>query len=219
MRVENLTTLIYITRGNDCLFIRKTRKGDMNLDKYLGIGGHFESDESPEECVLRELYEEAGIKAGDLTDFRYRGLVTFVSKQYDNEYMHVFTAQLPAERRDAGGHFLFGKHINTVRTVADGTAQSQDPDAAYLNDFSVGTEAAFRRLFFIPVVMIAADIDDGRVSETGEERQVFRGQVAGGQDQIHAAERFPAKVPPKPFGRFVRNRQNPHHRTLTFCSS
>ena len=53
MRIENLTTLIYITRGSDCLFIRKTRKGDMNLDKYLGIGGHFESDESPEECVLR----------------------------------------------------------------------------------------------------------------------------------------------------------------------
>ncbi|WP_034449351.1 NUDIX hydrolase [Butyrivibrio sp. AE2032] len=95
MRIENLTTLIYITRGSDCLFIRKTRKGDMNLDKYLGIGGHFESDESPEECVLRELKEEAAIEASSLNDFRYRGLITFISSEYPTEYMHVFSASVP----------------------------------------------------------------------------------------------------------------------------
>ena len=94
MRVENLTTLIYITRGSDCLFIRKTRKGDMNLDKYLGIGGHFESDETPEECVLRELGEEASISYDSLNDFRYRGLITFISSEYPTEYMHVFTASV-----------------------------------------------------------------------------------------------------------------------------
>ena len=94
MRVENLTTLIYITRGNDCLFIRKTRKGDMNLDKYLGIGGHFESDETAEEWVLRELYEEASISSGELENFSYRGLITFISSEYPTEYMHVFTASV-----------------------------------------------------------------------------------------------------------------------------
>ena len=108
MRVENLTTLIYITRGSDCLFIRKTRKGDMNLDKYLGIGGHFEADESPEECVLRELYEEASVTYGQLEDFRYRGLITFISSEYPTEYMHVFTAsvmpdfELPERSCDEG---------------------------------------------------------------------------------------------------------------------
>ena len=95
MRVENLTTLIYITRGSDCLFIRKTRKGDMNLDKYLGIGGHFESDETAEECVLRELSEEASISSGELENFSYRGLITFISSEYPTEYMHVFTASVP----------------------------------------------------------------------------------------------------------------------------
>ena len=94
MRVENLTTLIYITRGNDCLFIRKTRKGDMNLDKYLGIGGHFESDETAEECVLRELSEEASIFSGELENFSYRVLITFISSEYPTEYMHVFTASV-----------------------------------------------------------------------------------------------------------------------------
>lgn len=94
MRIDNLTTLIYITRGSECLFIRKTRKNDMNLDKYLGIGGHFESDESPEECVLRELYEEAAIERSALDSFRYRGLITFTSSEYPTEYMHVFTASV-----------------------------------------------------------------------------------------------------------------------------
>ena len=94
MRIENLTTLIYITRGSDCLFIRKTRKGDMNLDKYLGIGGHFESDETAEECVLRELSEEAFTDPDSLDDFRYRGLITFISSEYPTEYMHVFTASV-----------------------------------------------------------------------------------------------------------------------------
>jgi len=108
MRVENLTTLIYITRGTDCLFIRKTRKGDMNLDKYLGIGGHFESDETAEECVLRELSEEASISAGSLGNFSYRGLITFISSEYPTEYMHVFTAsvaddfELPERACDEG---------------------------------------------------------------------------------------------------------------------
>ena len=99
MRIKNLTTLIYVTSGDECLFIKKTGEGDINRDKYLGIGGHFEEDESPEECVLRELYEESGISRGEITDLRYRGLVTFVSAQYDNEYMHVFTAELPEELR------------------------------------------------------------------------------------------------------------------------
>ena len=54
----------------------------MNLDKWLGIGGHFETGESPEECALRELGEETGIRRADLVDFEYRGLVTFVSDEY-----------------------------------------------------------------------------------------------------------------------------------------
>ena len=95
MRIENLTTLIYITRGDKCLFIRKTRKGDMNLDKYLGIGGHFESDETAEECVLRELGEESSIDKESLEDFRYRGIITFISNEYPTEYMHVFSASVP----------------------------------------------------------------------------------------------------------------------------
>lgn len=96
MRLSNLTTLIYITRGSECLFIKKTRSGDMNYDKWLGIGGHFETDESPEECAIRELNEETGIESSSISNLEFRGLITFTSNQYETEYMHLFTAEVDA---------------------------------------------------------------------------------------------------------------------------
>ena len=90
--MPELTTLCYIDRGDDILFIHKGEKDDPNCGKYLGVGGHIEAGESPEECCIREVYEESGIVATELSRFRYRGVVTFVSDKYGVEYMHVFTA-------------------------------------------------------------------------------------------------------------------------------
>jgi 8-oxo-dGTP diphosphatase len=68
---------------------RIRKENDENRDKWIGIGGKFESGESPEDCVLREAREETGLT---LTDYRYRGIVTFVSDLWPTEYMHLFTA-------------------------------------------------------------------------------------------------------------------------------
>lgn len=68
---------------------RVKKKNDQSQDKWLGVGGHFEEGEGPEECVLREVTEETGLT---LTEYRYRGLVTFVSDMWEDEYMHLFTA-------------------------------------------------------------------------------------------------------------------------------
>ena len=68
---------------------RIKKKNDLNQDKWIGIGGKFEDKESPEDCLLREAKEETGLT---LTDYRYRGLVTFVSNEAPTEYMHLFTA-------------------------------------------------------------------------------------------------------------------------------
>ena len=84
------TTLIYIERGGCCLMLHRTKKeNDCNHDKWIGIGGKFESGESPEDCMLREAKEETGLT---LTSWRYRGIVTFVSDRWEGEYMHLFTA-------------------------------------------------------------------------------------------------------------------------------
>lgn len=52
-------------------------------------GRQIPGGESPEDCILRETWEETGLT---LTDYRYRGLVTFVSDEVPTEYMHLFTA-------------------------------------------------------------------------------------------------------------------------------
>lgn len=85
------TTLCYIEndRGEYLMLHRVKKENDANHDKWIGIGGKFEDGESPEECVLRETREETGLT---LTDYRYRGLVTFVSDRWETEYMHLFTA-------------------------------------------------------------------------------------------------------------------------------
>ncbi len=84
------STLCYIERDGQYLMMHRTvKKNDVNRDKWIGVGGHFEIGESPEECVLREVREETGYT---LTSYRFRGLVTFLSGDGVTEYMSLFTA-------------------------------------------------------------------------------------------------------------------------------
>ncbi len=86
---KSLSTLCYMERDGQFLMMHRVKKErDINKDMWIGVGGHFEDDESPEECLLREVREETGVT---LTSWRARGIVTFV---YGDtvEYMHLFTA-------------------------------------------------------------------------------------------------------------------------------
>lgn len=85
-----LTTLCYIEKDEKYLMLHRVKKeNDCNKDKWIGVSGKFEEGESPEDCLLREVYEETGLK---LTNYRFRGIVTFVSDEWEGEYMHLFTA-------------------------------------------------------------------------------------------------------------------------------
>ncbi len=85
------TTLCYIEKDGRYLMLHRIKKkNDLNQDKWIGIGGKFEENESPEECLLREVREETGLT---LTDYRYCGIVTFVSDRWEGEYMHLFHAE------------------------------------------------------------------------------------------------------------------------------
>lgn len=87
---SNLTTLCYIEQDGKYLMLHRVKKeNDVNKDKWVGIGGHFEENESPEECLLREVLEETGLQ---LISYRFRGIITFISDRWDTEYMHLFTA-------------------------------------------------------------------------------------------------------------------------------
>lgn len=84
------TTLCYIEKDGAYLMLHRIKKkNDINQDKWIGVGGHCEENESPEECIRREVLEETGLV---LKNLQYRSIVTFVSDQYEGEYMHVFTS-------------------------------------------------------------------------------------------------------------------------------
>lgn len=86
----NLTTLCYIEKDGQYLMLHRVlKKQDINKDKWIGVGGHFEENESPEECLLREVKEETGLT---LTSYRFRGLITFMSDSWQTEYMCLYTA-------------------------------------------------------------------------------------------------------------------------------
>ena len=84
------TTLCYIQRDKKYLMLHRVKKeGDVNKDKWIGIGGRIEDGESPKQCILREAKEETGLT---LTSCDYRGIVYFESDIYEDEKMHLFTS-------------------------------------------------------------------------------------------------------------------------------
>lgn len=90
------TTLCYIERNDEYLMLHRIRKkNDINEGKWIGVGGHFEPGESPEECLLREVKEETGLL---LKQWIFRGIITFTFQKdpFDiplTEYMCLYTAQ------------------------------------------------------------------------------------------------------------------------------
>lgn len=86
-----LTTLCYAERDGCWLMLHRIKKdADENAGKWIGIGGHLEENESPEECIRREALEEAGIK---LSDLRLRGIITFILPDWGNELTFLYTAK------------------------------------------------------------------------------------------------------------------------------
>ena len=84
------STLCYILRGDDVLMLHRVKKkNDINKDKWIGIGGKFEQEESPDECLLREAAEETGLT---LTQWKCRGILTFLNDCCEGEYIYLFTA-------------------------------------------------------------------------------------------------------------------------------
>ncbi len=107
------TSLCYIERGDEYLMLHRVKKAvDENAGKWIGVGGRFEEGESPEACMLREAYEETGLR---LLSWRYRGVVTFLSDEWGSERMHLFTAdRFSGELRDCDEGVLAWKKKDEV---------------------------------------------------------------------------------------------------------
>ena len=86
-----LGTICYIEKDNKYLMLHRTKKeNDIHAGKWVGLGGKFEPGESPEECVVREVFEECGLR---IQSPKLRGILTFPG-DFNNEdwYVFLFTA-------------------------------------------------------------------------------------------------------------------------------
>lgn len=83
------TVMIYLEKDNQYLMLyRNKKKKDINKNKYIGVGGHVEKGETPDQALIREVKEETGL---DLLSFIKRGLVYFVLNGYEEE-MYIYTS-------------------------------------------------------------------------------------------------------------------------------
>lgn len=101
------TTLCYLTKGDEVLFIVKgdtpKNQKNMNAGKYLGVGGHMEEGETPYECALREIYEETSIDEADIKDFSLRGICSFINSKCDDETMYVYLGEYIGDKNPCPG--------------------------------------------------------------------------------------------------------------------
>jgi len=85
-----LATLCYVRHNGKTLMMhRNKRPDDVHYGKYNGLGGKFDAAESPEECVIREVFEESDLRIQP----QLRGVMTFpqFAKGHD-WYCFLFTA-------------------------------------------------------------------------------------------------------------------------------
>lgn len=86
-----LTTLCYVENSGRWLMMHRTKKNaDENAGKWIGLGGHLQEDETPEECIRREVREESGL---ELQALRFRGILTFILPDWGNELTFLYTAK------------------------------------------------------------------------------------------------------------------------------
>jgi len=101
-----LGTLCYVRRPGQTLMIHRIKKpNDMHLGKWNGLGGKLEPGETPEECAIREIHEESGLRVQNL---EYRGLLTFPGFANEEDwYAFVFTTnQFEGELIDSPEGYL-----------------------------------------------------------------------------------------------------------------
>lgn len=83
------TVLCYIEDNNKYLMLHRTKKNqDLNEGKWLGIGGHIEANETPDEALIREVLEETGLT---LLNYTFNGIVEFINDNY-KEIMYLYTS-------------------------------------------------------------------------------------------------------------------------------
>jgi 8-oxo-dGTP diphosphatase len=68
-------TLVFLTNGDAVLLLKGAPTKRLWANRYNGLGGHVEPGETIAAAALREVWEEAGIAAGEIDGFGLRALI------------------------------------------------------------------------------------------------------------------------------------------------
>ena len=150
------STLCYIEKdGRYLMLFRNKKEHDPCEGKWVGVGGKFEPGESADECLLREVREETGLR---LTDYRFCGIVHFVSDTWPDEDMYLYTAT-GFEGKDCFGFLKAGEKVPpTIFSSTDIENRNQtgeevpksEADKISLTEQTDQFECSEGELFWIP---------------------------------------------------------------------
>ena len=86
-----LATICYVDNGKEFLMLHRNKKpNDVHAGKWIGVGGKLEKNETPEQCLFREVKEETGLI---LINYVHRGIVIFNFNDDEPLYMYLYTSK------------------------------------------------------------------------------------------------------------------------------
>lgn len=86
-------TICFIRQGDHLLLLNRNQPAWMGC--WNGVGGKLEPDETPETGIIREVFEETGIR---LERASFKGVVTWLVDGEREGGMYLFMAELPRNR-------------------------------------------------------------------------------------------------------------------------
>ncbi len=170
------STLCYLrNNGRTLMMLRNKKPNDVNEGKWIGVGGKFEKDETPGECVRREVREETGIEP-EL--FIFHGIIYFRNDEYEDEEMYLYSSSISDTEAEAVSSAQCKE--GTLRFIPDEEIMSLplwEGDRSFLSGLLAEKKRISHDLTYekgklikssrIPVRNILFDLD-GTLIDTGE---------------------------------------------------
>ena len=87
--IKRIATLCVLRNGNNFMLLKRLK--EPNKDTYTPVGGKIEPYETPEEGVIRETFEETGIRVDKV---KFCGILTETSPVKYNWLSYVYVADI-----------------------------------------------------------------------------------------------------------------------------
>lgn len=129
---------VLVKKEDKFLLVKKQPNVGPFANTWTGPGGHVEEGETLDECVVRELYEETGIKA---SNYRRLGFDDVVTENHSGEMVHMIVLAYLADYAEGDVIFRDGE-LAEYRWVTYEEAQllPLSPTAKYFFELANSTD-------------------------------------------------------------------------------